>query len=124
MLQDSERFILTTAKASLIRDLLPLVFTAAKSEADPSPRTYQSLEAFEKGGCDRMILELRRPQEPFSDNSPRVRKLRVSRLGRVLVVTGDAAIPEILHDIEAVRRSHIFPMGVASVVLAFVHTHF
>lgn len=124
MLKDSERFILTTAKASLIRDLLSLLLAAAKSEVDESPDTYQSLEAFEKGGCDKIILELRRPKAPFSDISPRVKKLRVSRLGRVLVVTGEATTPEILREIETVRRSHVLPKEVTSVLLALVHTHF
>ncbi|MEJ2008327.1 MAG: hypothetical protein P8Z30_09280 [Acidobacteriota bacterium] len=124
MLKDSERYILTTAKASVIRDVLSLVFAAVKSDADGIPDTSPSLETFVKSGCDRMILELRRPKESPAGVSPGVRNLRVSRLGRVLVVTGKATAPGILREIEALRRPRFFPEHLASGLVAPVRTLF
>ncbi len=110
MLKDSERYILTTDKVSVIQDVLSLLFAAVKSERDITPDTCPSLEAFAKGNCDRMILELRRPKEPSAGIRPWVRRLQVSRLGRAPVVTGDATSSEIeiLNEIEVLRHPH-FP---------------
>lgn len=108
MLKDSERYILTTDKASVIRDVLPLVSAAIKSELRITPDTCRSLDAFAKSCCDGMILEPRKPKEPPTNIYPWVKKPRVSRLGRVLVVTRDATFPEILNVTEVPRRPH-FP---------------
>lgn len=124
MLKDSERFILTTAKASVIRDALSLVFAAVRPETDKIPGTSPGLETLAKSGCDRMILELRRPKESLAGVSPGVRNLRVSRLGRVLVVTGKATAPGILHDLEALRRPRLLPENLASGLVAPVRTLF
>jgi len=124
MLKDSERYILATARASVIRDVLSLVFAAVKAEGDAIPGTGPSFETFAKSGCDRMVLELQRPNEPPAGISPRVRNLRVSRLGRVLVVTGKATAPGILHDLEALRRPRFFPEHLASGLVAPVRTLF
>jgi hypothetical protein len=122
MLKDPERYILTTAKVSLMRDVLSFLLEEAHSAGAIIPGTFPSLAAAAMGGCDRMILELRRPKEPAPGISPRVRNLRRSRLGRVLVVTGDATTPEILHAIEALRRPPFFPQHLTSSLLAFAHT--
>jgi hypothetical protein len=114
MLTDIERYVLTTGKASVIREVLSLVLAGVKSEGDVSPGTYPSLESVVKNGCDRMVLELRRPKEPSACISPGVRNLRANRLGRVLVVTGDVAAPGILHEIEALSRPHFFHKYVTS----------
>ena len=124
MLKDPERYILTSAKVSLIRDVLSFVLAEARSEGAITPGSFPSPEAAAKGGCDRMILELRRPKEPAPGISPRVRNLRTSRLGRVLVVTGDATAPEILHAIEALRRPHFSPQLLTSSLRAFTRTLF
>ncbi len=124
MMKDSERYILTTARASVMRNVLTLVFAAGTSEDEGIPGANPSLETFAKSGCDRMILELQRPKEPPAGISPRVRNLRVSRLGRVLVVTGKATAPGILHDIDAVRRPRFFPGHLASGLFAPVRTFF
>jgi len=111
-LKDFERYILTTAKASLIRDVL--AYLLAKAEGEAVPRTLPGPEEFSKAGYDRMILELRRPQSPCAGAFPTVKNLRSSRLGRVLVVTGDAATPEVLREIDALRRPRLFPEQLTS----------
>jgi hypothetical protein len=122
MLKDPERYILTTAKVSVMRDVLSLVLEEVKSEGTVIPGAFPSFEAVANAGCDRMILELRRPKEPAAGISPRVRKLRTSRLGRVLVVTGEATVPEILHEIDALRRPHISFQHLTSGLRTFVRT--
>ena len=126
MMKDSERYILTTEKASVIRDVLSLVFAAVKAEGAATPDASPSLETFAESGCDRMILELLRPKEAPEGVLPMVRNLRISRLGRVLIVTGKATGPEILQDIEAIRRPHFFPelltSGLTAPVRSLFHT--
>jgi hypothetical protein len=124
MLKDPERYILTTAKVSVMRDVLSLVLAEAKSEGAVIPGAFRSLEVVANTGCDRMILELRRPKEPAVGIPPRVRKLRASHLGRVLVVTGDTTAPEILNEIDALRRPHLPFRHLTSGLLTFVRTLF
>lgn len=124
MMEDNERYILSTAKASVMRDVLALLFAAARSGDDSISGASPSLETCAKSGCDRMVLELLRPKEPPTGMSARVRNLRVSRLGRVLVVTGQATVPGILHDIDVVRRPRFFPEHLASGLFAPVRTLF
>jgi hypothetical protein len=122
MLQDPERYILTTAKLSVMRDVLTFVLEEVQSEGAVIPGTFPSFKAVTNAGCDRMILDLRRPKEPAVDISPRVRKLRTSRLGRVLVVTGEATVPEILQEIDTLRRPHFPFQHLTSGLLTFVRT--
>lgn len=124
MMEDSERYILTTSNASVIRDVLSLVFAAVKSEDGGIPDTRPSLEMFAASGCDRIVLELRRPEEPAAGIFPRVRNLRVSRLGRVLVVTGKATAPGILQDLDSLCRPWSFPGHLASGLAAPVRSLF
>ncbi len=123
-MKDSERYILTTERASVMRNVLTLVFAAGRSGDDGITGANPSLDTFAKSGCDRMILELQRPKEPLAVISPRVRNLRIFRLGRVLVVTGKATSPGILRDIEAMRRPRFFPEHLASGLFAPVRTLF
>ena len=106
MLQDNERYILTTDKPSVMRNVLSLVSAGARSEGAATHVSCLSLDAVAKDGCDRMILELRRPKEPTAGTLPGVRNLRTSHFGRVLVVTGDATGAEILREIDAVRHPY------------------
>jgi len=121
-LKDSERYILTTGKASVMRDVLAFLHARAESEGETIPRTLPGPEEFAKAGFDRMILELRRPKSPWVGDSPTVKNLRSSRLGRVLVVTGDAASPEILREIDALRRPRLIPAHLASGLVSPVRT--
>ena len=108
-MKEGERYILTTGKASVIRDALCLVLARVQSEGDLTPGSCESLAAFARERCDRLILDLRTVKEPPVGIDPGVRNLRASHLGQVLVVTGEVAGSEILHEIEALRRPHRFP---------------
>jgi hypothetical protein len=121
MLKDGERYVLTTGKVSVIQGVLSLLLAGVKSEGAVAPSAYQSLDAFSKNGCDRMILELRTPKETPAGISPKVGNLRVSYIGQVLVVSGEVTSPEILREIERLRRPHFSLQYVASALLAFVH---
>lgn len=124
MLQDIDRYVLTTEKASVMRHVLSLVSTAGvKGESAAARGNGLSLEAVAKGGCDRMILELRRPTEPAAGAPPKVRNLRTSHFGRTLVVTGDATTPEIFREIDALRHPYS-PRQLKSGLLAFGRTIF
>lgn len=120
-MKDRERYVLTTTKMSLIQDVLSLLFAGVKSEGAVISSTYESLDAFSKNGCDRLILVLRTPKETPVGISPRVGNLRVSHIGQVLVVSGEVTSPEILVQIERLRRPQFFLQYVASALLAFVH---
>lgn len=125
MLMDVDRYVLTTEKVSMMRDVLSLVSMAeAKSGGAVTHDSCLRLDAVVKDGCDRMILELRRPMEPAAGAPPKVRNLRSSHFGRTLVVTGDATTPEIFREIDALRRPHLFPRCLKSGLLAFGRTIF
>jgi len=121
MLKDGERYVLTTGKPSVIRDLLSLVLAEARCEGDRTPGSRERLEAFTSRRCDRLILDLRTTEELPGGISPRVRNLRVSHIGRVLVVTGVVARSRILHEIEALRRPRFSPQPLTTTLLAVVH---
>jgi hypothetical protein len=124
MLQDPERYFLTTDKASVMRRVLSFVSAAgAKAESSVAHGSCLSLEDASKDGCDRMILELRRPMAPAAGAPPKVRNLRTSHFGRTLVVTGDATTPEIFHEIDALRHPYS-PRQLKSGLLAFGRTIF
>ena len=122
MLKDTERYILTTARASVIRNVLSLVLARLKPEVNANPATNPGLEAVLLDDCKNMILELRRPKESECRVKPAIRNLRISRLGRVLVVTGEATSPEMLREVEELRRPHFYPHHLASSLHAFAHT--
>lgn len=119
-MKECERYILTTGKASVIRDALSLVLAGVNSEGNLIPGTRKRPETFIGKQCDRLILDLRTAEGLPSAISQRVRNLRVSHLGRVLVVTGDVATPGILREIEALSHPHFFPKYAVSGLLALV----
>jgi hypothetical protein len=123
MLQDNERYILTTDKPSVMRNVLSLVSAGARSEGAATHVSCLSLDAVAKDGCDRMILELRRPKGPVAGIFPRIRNLRTCRFGRVLVVTGDATVPELFREIDVLRHPYS-PRHLGSGLLAFGRTIF
>lgn len=117
MMQDRERYILTTDKPSIMRNVLSLV--SARAESDGA----EIQDAAAKDGCDRMILELRRPKVPAAGIFPKVTNLRTSRFGRVLVVTGDATVPDLFREIDALRHPYS-PRQLTSGLRAFGRTIF
>lgn len=122
-MQDNERYILTTDKPSIMRNVLSLVSAGANSEGAAIQGAGCCLDAAAKDGCDRMILELRRPKGPAAGIFPKVKNLRTSRFGRVLVVTGDATVADLFHEIDALRHPHS-PRQLTSGLLAFGRTIF
>lgn len=118
-MQDIDRYVLTTEKASVMRHVLSLVSTAGgKPESALARVRAPGFDVVATGDCDRMILELRRPSEPAAGASLKVRNLRTSRFGRTLVVTGDATTPEIFREIDALRHPYS-PRQLTSGLLAF-----
>lgn len=71
-----------------------------------------------------MILDLRTPKERTGENSPGVRNLRASRIGQVLVVTGEVTGPQMLREFDALRRSHLSIRNVTSGLVAVAHMLF
>jgi hypothetical protein len=118
MLQDTERYILTTDKPSVMRNVLSLVSAGAGSEGAETQGVGLCPDTVAKDGCDKMILELRRPKGPAAGIVPRIKNLRTSRFGRVLVVTGDATVPELFREIDALRHPYS-PRHLRSGLLAF-----
>lgn len=118
MLQDPDRYFLTTGDASVMQNVLSFVSARDKSEGALAP------EAVANDRWDKMILELRRPKEPAAGAAPQVKNLRTSHFGRVLVVTGEATAPEILDEIDALRHPQFSLRWVTSGLLAFGRTVF
>lgn len=122
-MQDRERYILTTDKPSIMRNVLSLVSAGANSDGAEIQGAALCFDAAAKDGCDRMILELRRPKVPAAGNFPKIKNLRTSRFGRVLVVTGDATGPDLFHEIDALRHPYS-PRQLTSGLRAFGRTIF
>lgn len=122
-MQDRERYILTTDKPSIMRNVLSLVSARAESDGAEIQGAALCFDAAAKDGCDRMILELRRPKVPAAGIFPKVTNLRTSRFGRVLVVTGDATVPDLFREIDALRHPYS-PRQLRSGLRAFGRTIF
>lgn len=122
-LQDAERYILTTDKPSIMRNVLSLVSAGANLDGAASQGAGICLDKVARDGCDRMILELRRPKGPATNIFPKIRNLRTSRFGRVLVVTGDAAVPDLFLEFDALRHPYS-PRRLTSGLRAFGRTIF
>ena len=123
-MKETARCVLTTEKASVIQNALSALLAGVSPEDGTTPGTRERLAAFAKQGCDKLILDLRMAEKSSGRISPGVRNLRASQLGPVLVVTGDATSPELIHQIEALRHAHSFPRHLTSGLLAFVHMLF
>lgn len=123
-MDEVNRYVLTTGNTSVIRDMVSTVLAGVKSEKDLTPDSRERLQAFLNGQCERLVLDLRTTRELPSDISPRVRNLRVSHLGQVLVVTGEVTSPGIFREIEALRRPRFSLQHLACGLLAFVHVLF
>jgi hypothetical protein len=118
MLQDPDRYFLTTGDPTVMQNVLSFVSARDRSEGALAP------EAIEKDRWEKMILELRRPKEAASVAAPEVTNIRTSHIGRVLVVTGDATAPEILDEIDALRHPQFSFRWLTSGLLAFGRTIF
>lgn len=123
-MEEGERHILTTGEASVIRDALTLVLGGIKSEGDLTPSTQERIEAFTREHWTRLILDLRTARDLPDGISPKVRNLRASHIGQVLVITGEVTSPEILHEIDVLRHTHSFPAHVSSGLRSVVHMLF
>lgn len=104
-MEEGRRRVLTLEKVSVIREVLTLLLAVVKSESTRSPGALQRLEALAWERCDRLILDLRTAIEPAVGVPPGIGNLCVSRLGEVLVVTGEVSTPEIYRKIRALNRS-------------------
>lgn len=123
-MKEGERQILITEMVPVIRGALSALLAEVKSEDSFAPGTLETLEGFARQGCDKLILDLRKPKESPGGIAPGVRNLRASQLGPVLVVTGEVPSPELMHEIKALRHAHSFPRHLASTLLTFVHRLF
>lgn len=121
---EAERHVFTTEKASVIREAMSLVLSEARFADNVAPGTAASLEACAKNGCQRMILDLRAPGEPPFGMASRIRNLRASHIGQVLVVSGEVTDPRLLHQLEALRHPQSFPVHLASSLVALAHMFF
>lgn len=123
-MKEGERYVLTTGKASVILGALSLLLAGGKSEGNLTPGSRERLETFVSERCNRLILDLRRAKELPGAVAPKVRNLRVSHVGPVLVVTGQVTSFEILHEIESLCHSRSLLGRFASGLRAFAHLSF
>ena len=123
-MEEVGRRIFATGKTSVIRDVLSLLTTGVKLEADLTLDTREKLEPFTTEICDRLIFDVRTAKEAFDQMSTRVRNLRASHVGQVLVITGEVTEPGILREIEVIHRPHHTPAHLASGLRSFVHMLF
>jgi hypothetical protein len=105
-MRKGERHVLIADKASVIRDALSILTAAIESEGNVSPGTRERLEAITVEECESLILELRAEGDPCGGISPGVRNLRISHIGRDLVVSCEITSPHILQQITDLRRPH------------------
>jgi hypothetical protein len=108
MPKEAERYVFTADKTPGIRRALFILLAGLESEGDVTRSAFEKLDEVLKH-CDGLILDVRRVEMRPDEVSPTVRNVRAGLVGRVLIVTGEVADPEVIREIEALGAQH-FPL--------------
>jgi CheY-like chemotaxis protein len=122
--KESERRIFIIEQAPSIRNVLSTLMPGAESNGDIAHSTLETLEKFGEGEGDKLVLDLRCAAILPGEVSPAIKNFQGSRLGRVLVVTGEVTDPQIFRQIEELRRPHFSSKHLTFSLRAFVHALF
>lgn len=120
----ARRHIFTAENPQRIRSALSVLLAGAQSEGDVTRSAHERLRDFMRGGCERLMLDLRAVEMPPDGNYSAVRNVRAVHLGGVLVVTGEVADPDVFRQIKEVQHPHVSAKRLASNFRAFVHALF
>ncbi len=123
MMTRGRRLIFTAEKPQRIRSALSVVLAGVESEG-VTRSARERLRDFTRGGCDRLMLDLRGVEAPPDGNYSAVRNIRAVRLGGVLVVTGEVTDPDVFRQIEWLRHPHVSLKHLTTGLRAFAHALF
>jgi hypothetical protein len=101
------RCVFTAQDAHRIRSVLSVLLAGVESEGNVTHNTPERFRQFMKGGCDRLILDLRGVEVPSEGRSSAVRNVRAARLGGVWVVTGEVTDPDVFRQIAELPHPHV-----------------
>jgi hypothetical protein len=104
------RCVFTSQDAHRIRSVLSVLLAGVESEGNVTyntPERFRQFVQFVRGGCDRLILDLRGVEVPSEGMSSAVRNVRAVRLGGVWVVTGEVTDPDVFRQIAELRHPHV-----------------
>ena len=124
MMKQAARHVFIAEEAPVIQNALYTLLAGVQSRRDAAPFTRERLKEIAEAGCDRLVLDLRAVQESSAGMSPRVRNIRASHLGKVVVITCEVAPPDLVHQIEELCRPHFFPRHLVFSLGAFAYALF
>jgi hypothetical protein len=122
-MQNGKRHVLTIDKPPLIRNVLNALVAGIESEGNAPPGICKRLEDFAKQGCDALLLNLRVVEEALDGTPAKIRNVRASLVGGVLVVACLVPTPWMLQ-IEELSRRRFFENNLISSLGAFVRALF
>jgi hypothetical protein len=120
----ARRVIFTAEKPDRIRSALSVLLAGVESQGDVTRSARERLRDFTRGGCERLMLDLRDVAAPPDGSYSTVRNIRAVRLGGVLVVTGEVTDPDVFRQIKEVRHPRVSAKRLAYNFRAFVHALF
>jgi hypothetical protein len=110
MASGAGRCVFTAQDAHRIRSVLSVLLAGVESKGNVThagPEGFHQFKQFMRGGCDRLILDLRGVEVPSQGMSSAVRNVRAVRLGGVWVVTGEVTDPEVFRQIAEPPHPHV-----------------
>ena len=105
-MRKGESTVLIAESAPVIRNALSILAASIESDGNGCLGSRERLEAITVEECESLILELCAEGDPCGGISPGVRNLRISHIGRDLVVSCEITSPHILQQIMDLRHPH------------------
>jgi hypothetical protein len=110
MAKGAGRCVFTAQDAHRIRSVLSVLLARVESESNvthATPERFRQFVQFMRGGCDRLILDLRGVEAPSEGMASAVRNVRAMRLGGVWIVTGEVTDPDVFRQIAELRHPYV-----------------
>lgn len=123
-MKESKRHVLVAEEPLAIRNAVRVLLATVEPRSNIPPPMRKRLEEIAELGCDGLVLDLRAVEMPYGVAPLRIRNVRGSQLGGVVVITCDVTSPMIVYEIEELCRPHFFLRHWFSSIVAFLHALF
>jgi two-component system response regulator PilR (NtrC family) len=103
----SRRKVLIIEDEPSIRNVLYVLLAGLGCDGDVAHNTHQALSMIRKDRFDAVLLDLRSAHLPPEQMVSTITDLRPSLVGRVLVITGEVADPNLIEMLERLAVPHV-----------------
>lgn len=123
-MKEAERRIFVVEKAPGVRNALCALLAGIGGEGDVVPSRRETQERISEANCDRLILDLRYAPTAPGPATPRVKNLKASLVGGILLVTGEVSDTTVFRRIEDFGLRHFSLKHMTSSLHAFIRMLF